>query len=306
MKFGKFLKRRQIFEWADYYVNYKGLKKLIGAFEHSESDSNDKFFRARLLQETDRVNSFFLEKLQVYHQRFEKSIQDDKATAEETHALLRDCLKLKDFGYLNSEGLRKLCKKFDKKCNFDLMSDFLPDLQQTKLRDCQSLHNMIEDLCTRLGQFKIPFGITQVEDSGLHKKTLFDARSKLGDTLEKARQQNKQVIVPMAVEPRTYLALERTFLKWIRESGLLIIAGSCLLKFNHERISGLFCLVLALVLSFRSYFIFNDRLDIILNRSEGEWYDRRGPQLVIGGITLPVCVFVIYVLYFDDVGKFKI
>lgn len=308
MKFGKYLKRHQIYEWADYYVNYKGLKKLIGAFEYQNSEQEiDKFFHSRLLQETDRVNAFFVEKLQDYHQRKEALSNSSKdITADEVHDVLKLCLKLKNFGYLNSEGLRKLCKKFDKKCNFALSEEYLKDLYATPLKDNRGLNDMINELADRLSRFSVPFGITKVAESDLHKKNLWDARNKLARSLRKASEQQKTVIVPMTVEPKTFMAMERTYLKWLREAALICVGGLSLIAFGHELWTGLVCVLIAIYLQFRSYFTYNQRMDIILKRSEGTWEDRIGPLIALGGITFPVVVYLLYILVFGTQGFFHL
>ena len=66
---------------------------------------------------------------------------------------------------------------------------------------------MINELADRLSRFSVPFSITvkfflitkfkcvfeKVAESDLHKKTLWDARSKLDRSLAKASEQNKTV-----------------------------------------------------------------------------------------------------------------
>jgi len=288
-------------------VNYKGLKKLISAFEYQNTEQElDKFFQSRLLQETDRINSFFVEKLQDYHQRKEACFKNPDLTANEVHDVLKLCLKLKNFGYLNSEGLRKLCKKFDKKCNFALSEEFLKDLYATPLKDNRGLDDMIDELADRLSRFSVPFGITRVADSDLHKKTLWDARNKLARSLTKATEQRKTVIVPMTVEPKTYMAMERTYLKWLREAALICVGGLSLITLGHEVWTGIFCILVAIYLQVRSYFTYNQRMDILLARSEGSWEDRVAPLIALVGITFPVLIYMAYIFLYGMQGGFHL
>ena len=41
MKFGRNLPRNQVPEWANHYINYKGLKKLIKSLSNGSEENDD-------------------------------------------------------------------------------------------------------------------------------------------------------------------------------------------------------------------------------------------------------------------------
>lgn len=312
MKFGKFLKRNQVNEWADFHVNYKGLKKLIAGFENSSTleslDETQEFFHSLLTKEMYRVNEFFQNRLQYYYKHFDKLTGTDrpKPSLVELHALLKDLIRLKDFGYLNSEGLRKICKKFDKRCKSNLKEKFVQELyQNTQLKDSFSLQDMIEKISFLISTSRIPWSLTKVHKLNLDLAAISEARNQVRQALSKCEK--KHIIVPMTVEPRTYLANERTYLKWLRAAILICVAGLSLLKFGHDKFTGLFCIISSLLLMFRSYWVYKKRLAVIIHRNDEKWWeDHVGPQLVLFLITFPVCTYMFYLLYFHDFTYFQI
>ena len=102
----------------------------------------------------------------------------------------------------------------------------------------------------------------------------------------------------MRVEPRTFLANERTFLKWIRLAALASITGLALISLNHEPFSGLLLLFLSLILSIRVYQTYMKRIDIIINRKQGTWVDEFDSKLLMVTLLLPMVTYVIYVTCF--------
>eukprot|EP00494_Astrolonche_serrata_P006297 UN06314 len=56
---------------------------------------------------------------------------------------------------------------------------------------------MIQQLCDLIATHKVTFNIMKTEDSGLAKRSLWEARSKLETALETADSKGHTTIVPM-------------------------------------------------------------------------------------------------------------
>ncbi|KAK4166095.1 Glycerophosphodiester phosphodiesterase GDE1 [Cladorrhinum sp. PSN259] len=133
MKFGKNLPRNQVPEWAPFYIDYKGLKKLIkaaaAAAQAGEQVDLAEFFFA-LDRNLEDVDSFYNKKfseacrrLKVLQDRYDATPDfvanlDDDEIEELMGALLdlRSQLRnLQWFGEINRRGFVKITKKLDKK-----------------------------------------------------------------------------------------------------------------------------------------------------------------------------------------------
>ncbi|KAJ2902142.1 hypothetical protein MKZ38_000995 [Zalerion maritima] len=133
MKFGRNLPRNQVPEWADYYINYKGLKKLIraavGTTKSGERADLAEFFFS-LDRNLEQVESFFDKKfaetyrvLKLLEDRYGRSPDAlDSLDQDEAEELLGALLeirgtfrKLQWFGEINRRGFVKITKKLDKK-----------------------------------------------------------------------------------------------------------------------------------------------------------------------------------------------
>ncbi|EGY20009.1 hypothetical protein VD0002_g8573 [Verticillium dahliae] len=133
MKFGRNLPRNQVPEWAAYYINYKGLKKLIkGAAERAKSGQEVDL--AGFFYELDRnledVDFFYNKKfgdavrrLNLLHDRYGRvpdvvSTLDEDEISELMGALIDLRTQLRNlvwFGEINRRGFVKITKKLDKK-----------------------------------------------------------------------------------------------------------------------------------------------------------------------------------------------
>lgn len=133
MKFGRNLPRNQVPEWAAFYINYKGLKKLIkaiaAAVQNGEQVDVAEFFFA-LDRNLEDVDSFYNKKfaetcrrLRVLQDRYGTtpnvvSNLDDDEIEELMGALLElrgQLRNLQWFGEINRRGFVKITKKLDKK-----------------------------------------------------------------------------------------------------------------------------------------------------------------------------------------------
>ncbi|RDA88495.1 hypothetical protein CP532_6677 [Ophiocordyceps camponoti-leonardi (nom. inval.)] len=133
MKFGRSLPRNQVPEWASFYINYKGLKKLVKAASQRAQDGGavdpaELFFA--LDRNLEDVDSFYNKKLaeacrrlNILHNRYGR-VPDVVATLDQDEveevmaALLELRTRLRNlqwFGEINRRGFVKITKKLDKK-----------------------------------------------------------------------------------------------------------------------------------------------------------------------------------------------
>ncbi|GKT47093.1 glycerophosphocholine phosphodiesterase GDE1 [Colletotrichum spaethianum] len=133
MKFGRNLPRNQVPEWAAFYINYKGLKKLIKAAAQSAKDGEKvdlaEFFFA-LDRNLEDVDSFYnrklgeaVRRLNLLRDRYGRihdlvSNLDEDETEELMGALYEMRIMLRNlnwFAEINRRGFVKITKKLDKK-----------------------------------------------------------------------------------------------------------------------------------------------------------------------------------------------
>ncbi|KAK9761041.1 phosphate system positive regulatory protein pho81 [Basidiobolus ranarum] len=171
MKFGKYIQTQQFPEWASYYVNYKGLKKIINNLGHEEVPvSSDVLLqntlgggadaRSRLLQsqkaafffklerELEKVNIFYLQKESDLKVRLRTLIDKKKILQSRTSyslsslASLREAFaqfqhdlnKLQQFVEINATGFRKILKKWDKQSKSSTKELYLS--RQVEVQPC--------------------------------------------------------------------------------------------------------------------------------------------------------------------------
>ncbi|KAI9832298.1 MAG: hypothetical protein M1819_004476 [Sarea resinae] len=133
MKFGHNLPRNQVPEWASFYINYKGLKKLIkSATEHTKNggDADLAGFFYSLDRNLEDVDHFYNKKFADSARRL-KLLQDrygifagipDGLDRDEVEDLMGALLELRGqlrklqwYGEVNRRGFTKITKKLDKK-----------------------------------------------------------------------------------------------------------------------------------------------------------------------------------------------
>ncbi|KAK9467889.1 hypothetical protein V1512DRAFT_260300 [Lipomyces arxii] len=147
MKFGKYLAKRQLDlpEYANYFINYKGLKKLIKSLGYDPNNKNARLadiettlqahkvtFFFRIERELEKVNTFYLQKEAELKLRL-AALLDKKKSAKSKHGAIlktsatfialhegffrfrRDLDKLEQFVELNATGFSKVLKKWDKR-----------------------------------------------------------------------------------------------------------------------------------------------------------------------------------------------
>eukprot|EP00484_Ammonia_sp_Unknown_P010381 CAMPEP_0197074838 /NCGR_PEP_ID=MMETSP1384-20130603/211307_1 /TAXON_ID=29189 /ORGANISM="Ammonia sp." /LENGTH=601 /DNA_ID=CAMNT_0042513679 /DNA_START=60 /DNA_END=1863 /DNA_ORIENTATION=- len=190
----------------------------------------------------------------------------------------RECLsilltlgKLKLFAWQNSEGVRKIIKKYDKRFDKKLTSTLWPKIklnefvQETK--NDSYIAQVAAVLCTRT----IPFGhldANELREKGVNLKQMADSIQQLEQVVA---EEDLKEIVPMNVEPRSYMANERTFLKWMRMSALTTLVGMILLAMRHEPVTGVLLIILSIFVLIRSYHEYYKRNEVLVNRIDYKW-----------------------------------
>jgi len=114
MKFGKKLLRRQLASWAEHYVNYKALKKILKTeMAKGESMSKWSHFQCKfsIHNELKKANNFWKNRVQTLEQALESA---SRSTPEKIHMLCEETQMLSEFGLLNYLALLKILKKHDK------------------------------------------------------------------------------------------------------------------------------------------------------------------------------------------------
>jgi len=107
----------------------------------------------------------------------------------------------------------------------------------------------------------------------------------------------ENVSVPTRVEPREFMANERTLLKWVRMCFLALFVGLGLLGFQYEPITGSVLIIFSLILLFRSYWMYRIRLKMLLERNfQDIFHDPWGPPLLVALFLLPTITYLAYSL----------
>jgi len=125
VKFGKELEHSYVPEWQPYYCSYSRLRVWIDEMESNATEEGATKFRAasqsffeELKLNLARVDAFYAtqeKKAQRDYERLCTSFTGGEDQVAEIVELQERLVKLTDFGSMNTEGFRKIAKKFDKK-----------------------------------------------------------------------------------------------------------------------------------------------------------------------------------------------
>uniref|UniRef100_A0A7S4EYT7 SPX domain-containing protein n=2 Tax=Chrysotila carterae TaxID=13221 RepID=A0A7S4EYT7_CHRCT len=110
MKFGKLYKSAQHDAWVDYYIDYKGLKKVLKLAYDSQGSTTA--FHEELWNQISQVNSFFCETEHRLLQQLPAALAS--AASAESASLFAAVLALHRFVVLNYVAVLKIVKKHDK------------------------------------------------------------------------------------------------------------------------------------------------------------------------------------------------
>ncbi|KAG5509438.1 hypothetical protein JKF63_06748 [Porcisia hertigi] len=97
---------------------------------------------------------------------------------------------------------------------------------------------------------------------------------------------DKRICVPQKIDPKTFFANERTFLKWLSISVMVGLMSLTLLNFgdstsNGAELAGLVLLPVSILFMVYSLFIFRDRANKIYMREPMRYDDTRGPTMLV-------------------------
>jgi uncharacterized membrane protein YidH (DUF202 family) len=211
--------------------------------------------------------------------------------------MLQIMAKLKLFAWQNAEAFRKTVKKFDKRCNCNLTLSFWPQIQKFEFAQEKKMNAYISECASVLTTRVIPFENFSVEELKL-KGVDLAAMSRAIQQLETVCDLDLPEVVPMSVEPRSYMANERTFLKWMRMGALTAFLGMVLLSFKHEPVTGIVLMLFSVLVVIRSFHEYRRRTESLVDRVDHNWDDAFGAKLMLISLLLPMCTYLVYLILF--------
>ncbi|ESL08321.1 vacuolar transporter chaperone [Trypanosoma rangeli SC58] len=120
---------------------------------------------------------------------------------------------------------------------------------------------------------------------------------------------DKRICVPQKIDPKTFFANERTFLKWLSISVMIGLMSLTLLNFGDTSstaadLAGLVLLPVSIIFMVYSLFVFRDRAHKIYMREPMRYDDTRGPTmlvLVLGAAMVIATIFSIQRQYHKSI-----
>ena len=107
----------------------------------------------------------------------------------------------------------------------------------------------------------------------------------------------ENINIPTRVEPREFMANERTLLKWVRMCFLALFVGLGLLGFQYEPVTGSVLIIFSMIILFRSYWMYRIRLKMLIERNfQDPFHDPWGPPLLLSLFVLPTLTYLAYSL----------
>lgn len=161
-------------------------------------------------------------------------------------------------------------------------------------------------------------GLSSLFCIGASQKPWADGQDDGDDKYENIRGRNltgsvndKRICVPQKIDPKTFFANERTFLKWLSISVMVGLMSLTLLNFgdstsNGAELAGLILLPVAILFMVYSLFIFRDRANKIYMREPMRYDDTRGPTmlvLVLGSALVLATIFSLQRQYTNTVAS---
>ncbi|KAH9411189.1 vacuolar transport chaperone [Ordospora pajunii] len=164
------------------------------------------------------------------------------------------------------------------------------------LHGCAVLYPFIQDIPYWLPQVNVDIRKDPFHPDGTRKSfenaVLVDIPAESdpsnSDRLSPIDVHGKRISIPVRVEPKVFFANERTFLSWVQFAIFLGGIGSALLGLGDENASvfGLILIVVAIIFSFYSLYLYLWRANMIRKRDPGPYDDIYGPAVL-------VCVFLV-------------
>lgn len=121
------------------------------------------------------------------------------------------------------------------------------------------------------------------EDDGDAKYQSIQSPSNGGGAMGAA---DKRICVPQKIDPKTFFANERTFLKWLSISVMIGLMSLTLLSFSDTttdgaELAGLVLLPVSIIFMVYALFIFRGRASKIYMREPMRYDDTRGPTMLV-------------------------
>ncbi|TBU15294.1 SPX domain-containing vacuolar polyphosphate protein [Ordospora colligata] len=164
------------------------------------------------------------------------------------------------------------------------------------LHGCAVLYPFIQDIPYWLPQVSVDIRKDPFHPDGTRKSfedTILveipaESDPSNSDRLSPIDVHGKRISIPVRVEPKVFFANERTFLSWVQFAIFLGGIGSALLGLGDENASvfGLILIVVAIIFSFYSLYLYLWRANMIRKRDPGPYDDIYGPAVL-------VCVFLV-------------
>lgn len=112
---------------------------------------------------------------------------------------------------------------------------------------------------------------------------------------------DKRICVPQKIDPKTFFANERTFLKWLSISVMIGLMSITLLTFSDANadgasLAGLVLLPVSLCFMVYSLMIFRSRASKIYMREPMRYDDTRGPTMLVVALGLSLTLATIFSL----------
>lgn len=112
---------------------------------------------------------------------------------------------------------------------------------------------------------------------------------------------DKRICVPQKIDPKTFFANERTFLKWLSISVMIGLMSLTLLNFSDAttdgaELAGLVLLPVSLVFMIYALFIFRSRASKIYMREPMRYDDTRGPTLLVVVLAVAITLATVFSL----------
>jgi NagD protein len=168
MRFSHTIETSLVLEWKQHYFDYLGIKEkllkasLLPARIHQLSNPNEPFenckeekeFKALILSEMARMDTFYNDKLGESSRKFRDLLSSPSMKADDEHRNTRavmvdiysSLMRLENFCNLNTQALRNILKKHDKMLDFDLSTEVLPALSEHRFTSHSELLETMETL----------------------------------------------------------------------------------------------------------------------------------------------------------------
>ncbi|XP_059312785.1 SPX domain-containing membrane protein At4g22990-like [Lycium ferocissimum] len=187
--FGKKLKETQIQEWQGYYINYKLMKKKVKNYmqqiEVSEQSRENvlKDFSRILDKQIEKIVLFLLEqqgemasRLFVLGQEHDVLVQQqDGSKLSELQQSYRDVgrelLQLLFFVEMNAIGVRKILKKFDKRCGYKFTNYYVKTRAN---HPCSQLRQIFKHVGVSAVVGTISRNLAELQDNKANYTSIYD------------------------------------------------------------------------------------------------------------------------------------